>query len=291
MALDSRDYYRDPGDGGAMGRLTKGSATTWLLGILAVVFILDSILSTGAFVPRWLSPSRWGVFTIDQALYGGQVWRFLTYQFFHAGFFHILFNGIGLYFFGPLMEQWWGKRRFIAFYLLCGISGSVLFLILSFIPGFLRVGPETALLGASGSIFGILAACAVLFPNQRVQLLFPPIPMSMRTMALIFLGISVLSLVTGGQNAGGDAAHLGGAILGVLLVKTPSLLAWAEPRHSVGLKRRLDTMREDHEAKREAHTQQQVDAILDKVRDQGLQSLTAKEKKVLKQATDRQRSS
>jgi membrane associated rhomboid family serine protease len=287
MAWHERHYNRQTESMGFSSRLGRGSVVTWLLGINAAVFVLDAILSGGVRTGSYVSPTYWGNFNVAQAVFGLQVWRFVTYQFLHDGFLHILFNMIALFFFGPLLEQWWGSRRFLAFYVLCGISGAFVVSVLSFVPQVLFMTPSTMLVGASGSIFGILVGAAVLYPHQRVMLLFPPIPMSMRTMALVFLGISVLSLVVGTRNAGGDAAHLGGALLGLILVKRPKVLDWVDhvgvqsPRRKhKRLQRRLQQTEEE---------EAEVDRILDKVRQHGLQSLNRREKKVLNRATERSR--
>lgn len=290
MAWEDRPYYRDRPSGGFFGsRLQGASMVMWLLGINAAVFILDAILRN-ATRGSAIAPSYWGSFNIPQAIFGFQVWRFFTYQFLHAGFFHIFFNMLVLFFFGPLMEQWWGSRRFLAYYLLCGASGAVLYSIFAFVPGLL---PATGyLVGASGAVFGVLVGCAVAFPHQRVMLLIPPIPMSMRTLALIVLGIAALTIIVGGQNAGGEAAHLGGAGLGFVLMKFPSLLGWSAGGFGANrpsLMDRVQRFQRDRERKRDVATEQEVDRILDKVRDQGLQSLSRREKKILQEATDRQR--
>lgn len=304
MPWHERQYYRDPSDGGGGGlfaRLSGHSVVAWLLGINAAVFVLDLILGGGRRTQFELS--TWGQFTVEDAIYHFQVWRWLTYQFLHGGFFHLLFNMIALFFFGPLMEQWWGSRRFLAFYLICGVSGAAIYsLIVLLMPGLIfdvtalqaRAPAAVPVVGASGAIFGILIGAAVLFPHQRVMLLFPPIPMSLRTLALIILGIAVLSLLTGTPNAGGEAAHLGGAALGWLLVRRPHWLDWAD---RLGLERASpERLRQKHQQGRvqrrrqkEAEEAAEVDRILDKVKNQGLHSLTKREKKILNRATERQR--
>ena len=305
MAWEDRDYYRDESRGGGTfrSRMVGSSIVVWLLAINFVVFVLDFILSQGMRSPWWLSPMYWCSFTVDGAIYHLQIWRFLTFQFLHGGFIHLLFNMIGLFFFGPMIEQWWGSKRFLAFYLLCGVSGAVLYtMIVLLAPSIIvdvdalsRSGAAPSaipLVGASGGIFGILVACAVLYPTQRVMLLFPPIPMSMRTMALLFLGIAVLTLIFGSPNAGGQAAHLGGAVLGFFLVKNPRLLDWADrfSRFSpASIQAGINKGRFERQQQRQRQQQDEVDRILEKVKDKGLQSLTRKEKKVLSQATDRQR--
>ncbi|MEO1237042.1 MAG: rhomboid family intramembrane serine protease [Planctomycetota bacterium] len=301
MGTESRDYLRDEarrysgGGGGLFGRLGSHSVVTWLLGINFVVFVWESIFGT-AMRGSFLALGPVGFFSVDTAVYGGQVWRFLTYQFLHGGFLHLLFNMIGLFFFGPMLEQWWGSRRFLAYYLLCGVSGAVVASLLGAVPGLGIFPVGAALIGASGAVFGILAGCAVLFPHQRVQLLFPPIPMTMRTMALIFLAISALGVIAGSANAGGDAAHLGGALLGFALTKKAGLLNWAD-RVSPGaitgapgaVRDKVNAGRSERKLARERADEAEVDRILAKVAESGLHSLTAKEKKTLNRATESKR--
>ncbi|WP_428389418.1 rhomboid family intramembrane serine protease [Mucisphaera sp.] len=291
MSWENRDYNR-PGPGGFNprpgGRLASASVVKWLLIINAVVFVWDSIM-LGSRRGSALGFFPYGYFSVDEGIYGLQVWRLFTYQFLHADLFHILFNMIGLFFFGPLLEQTLGSRRFLAFYLLCGVSGAIIASLLGAIPGLIMMPPSAILIGASGSLFGILAACAVLFPNLRVMLLIPPVPLSMRTMALIFLGIAALSVLAGAQNDGGEAAHLGGALLGFFLIKNPGWLGFADglsmssPRELIN--RKLSQIQADQLAKDQA----EVDRILDKVRDKGIQSLTRSERKTLQRDTDRKR--
>lgn len=270
-----------------MGRLSGKSVVTYLLILNCVIFVLDSILSQGTRVPTWLSPSLIGYFSVEKAILGGQVWRFVTYQFLHADFFHVLFNMIGLYFFGPMMEQWWGSKRFLAFYLFCGIAGAVPMALLVMIGVF---PAYVGLVGASGALYGILIGAATLYPNQQVQLLIPPIPMKLRTMAFVFLGISLISVIAG-TNDGGNAAHLAGAALGFFLVKRPGLLNWADRLSAQAVQDGYTKGRYEKKVKKQQATRQEVDRILAKVSEKGLQSLTSKEKKILQQDTDRLRDS
>jgi len=286
MGADNRDYFRnnDSCDSGGGGRLKPYSMVMWLLGINFAVFVWESVFGT-AMRGSFLAIGSWSYFSVDKAIYGGQVWRLLTYQFIHADFFHILFNMVGLYFFGPMIEQWWGRKRFLAFYLLCGVSGALVAMALGAIPG-LGIFPSGAsLVGASGAIFGILVGCAALFPHQRVQLLFPPIPMTLRTMAIIFLGIAVMRVIAGSANAGGEAAHLGGAILGFVLVKNAAWLNWADRFSPESIKDNLNDGRFQKKVEKQRAAEAEVDRILAKVAASGLQSLTKKEKKTLNDET------
>ena len=303
MSWRDRDYNRDPEAGmgfrggrgsgqigGAARRPGGASVVTWLLGINCVIFLLDVIFASSTRASA-LAPYEWGHFSIDAAIRNYEVWRWLTYQFIHANFFHLLFNMLMLFFFGRLMESWWGSRRFLAFYLLCGASGAVVFSLLTLVPGLLGTGPADRMVGASGSIFGILVGCAVLYPHQRVMLLIPPIPMSMRTLALVLLGFAILSVIAGSANAGGDAAHLGGAALGFLLVRVPNVLNFANGFGGSLTQLKLKSLQRDAQRKRQKSEADEaaVDKILDKVREKGLQSLTSREKKILQNATDNKR--
>ncbi len=124
------------------------------------------------------------------------------------------------------------------------------------------------------------------------MLLIPPIPMTLRTLAIVFLSIAALSVIAGSQNAGGEAAHLGGAVLGFLLVRNPRLLGWAD-RLAVpsvqGIQGAVRARQQERLSTREALHEKEVDRILAKVKDQGLASLSEAEKRVLNADTERKR--
>ena len=162
-----------------------------------------------------------GYFSVDTAFAKKQIWRILSFQFLHGGLGHLFFNLMTLYFFGPLIERFYGSRNFLIFYLLCGIGGPLFYTLFSFLGW---VSPIAAMVGASAGIYGILLAVALLFPDLRVGLIFPPITLKMRTMALFLLGYSVLVILSRGYNYGGEIGHLGGAFVGYLLLRSPQSL-------------------------------------------------------------------
>ena len=312
MGFENRDYNREGfgmgggfgggGGGGMGGRLGGASVTTWLLIANAVVFLLDAMLA-GASRTGGFTFTKWGALNLDTAVYGFQIWRFVTFQFLHADFFHVLFNCIGLYFFGPLIEQWWGSRRYLAFYLLCGVTAGVMYaLIAGLLPGVIFSEPAIVqgaqnvipLVGASGGLFGILVGAALLFPNLKVMLLIPPVPMTMRTMALIFLGIALFSILVGSRNAGGQVAHLGGAAMGYVLIRYPGFIAWADrlgtgsKRGGTSLRERVQKVQQQRASESRRKDEQEVDRILAKVRDHGLHSLSQSERRILQRETERQ---
>jgi membrane associated rhomboid family serine protease len=295
MAYYDRDYYREESTGGIRRQLTGATVVAWIIGINVVVYLFDSIVS-GSRRADAVSPSYWGDFSVDAAVYHFQAWRWVTYQFLHGGFFHVLFNMLALYYFGPFVERWLGWGKFLAFYLLCGVGGALLFTLLAFFPSAVGTTVHSPMVGASGGIFGVLIACAVINPRGQASLLFLPITMTMRTMALVFLGIATLSVLVGGANAGGDTAHLGGALVGFVLSMRPQALNIFD-RVSLGQfspRRLAEKRRKARRQKRviaERDFEREIDAILEKVARHGLQSLTKKEKKMLHTATERQRQS
>ena len=140
---------------------------------------------------------------------------------------HIAFNMIGLFFFGPMVESALGARRYLAFYLLSGVGGGLGYLLL-FATHSLGIEAYTPLIGASAGIYGVLVAAMFIAPDVQVMLMFPPIPMKLKTLVLVYIGIAVYTIITQGDNAGGQAAHLGGAAVAFLLMRVPRLLDWTE---------------------------------------------------------------
>ncbi|HEX4797272.1 MAG TPA: rhomboid family intramembrane serine protease [Humisphaera sp.] len=207
------------------GAIQMWSITIWLVAINVAVYVVDQLSNQKL--------TLWGAFSATTALHQFQLWRFLTFQFLHANNEHIIFNMIALYFFGPIVEDYLGRGRYLAFYLLCGVSGAATYMLLMRICGHaLDLTPDTPLVGASAGIFGILIASVRVVPDARVMLLFPPIPMKLRTVVWLFIGWAVLAILReifrignyANANAGGEAAHLGGALLGFILIRKPQLL-------------------------------------------------------------------
>lgn len=139
-----------------------------------------------------------------------QPWRWLTYMFTHAGFRHFLFNMWGLLIFGPPLEAAMGRSRMLVAYFSCGLIGGGLWYLT-------LLGQPGSLVGASAAVIGYLATCAIIFPYDRIRLLFPPIDMKVRTFALIMIGIDFFMFLSAHNTRIAHIAHLGGA-LGALFV-------------------------------------------------------------------------
>jgi membrane associated rhomboid family serine protease len=185
------------------------SMTTWLIVITSIIYVAD-VLSGNRLTTLGALSGR-GIIRV-------QVWRLLTFQFLHASPIHILFNMLWFYFLGPLVESRMGKRRFLGFYLLCGVAGGAAFLFQWWLRQYFQ-GFNSTLVGASAGIFGVMAAAVILAPEVSMRIFFLPISIKLWVVFWIMVAIAVLTSFTGGFNAGGEASHLGGAAMGFLLVK------------------------------------------------------------------------
>ncbi len=280
-------YDRDYTQGGARTAATPKLpvVTKWLLIINVAVYFSDILLFDGRI-------RGFGSFTIPTAVFGGRIWEFVTFQFLHGSLGHVLFNMVALFFFAPFMERWWGKERFLIYYLLCGAAGAVCFSLLV-ISGLLGDELHAGLVGASAGIYGILAGVAVIAPHLRVKLLFPPIELSMRQFAIGVLAIATGSILLHlGGNEGGEAGHLGGALLGGLLTYFPFLLGKGPSGRVAGFfsapSRQTPASKLRPRSNIDLERDSEVDRILDKISQQGFQSLTDKERDILHKAAENQ---
>jgi len=241
MGIYDRDYFRNSPQR-RFGSFSALSVTTWLIVINCIVFVLDGVLTQPAreiFVhgqPVGIIRGReplvaWGAFTVRQGIAHLQLWRLISFQFLHANLPHIFGNMLGLYFFGQMVEEILGPRRYLVFYLACGMAGALSFTCMSG-WGILGSSLDSQMIGASAGVFGVLIAAARLAPNTTVTLLFPPIPMKLKTLAWVMLAIAAYTVFTYGPsgrgNAGGEAAHLGGAMLGYILIRNYHWLNFVE---------------------------------------------------------------
>ena len=139
--------------------------------------------------------------------------QFVSHMFMHANPTHLLFNMFGLFMFGSAVENFWGPKRFLFYYLFCGFGAAIAQLVVMGTDG-----GSGAMLGASGAVFGLLAAFGMLYPNQIIMLLFPPIPMKAKYFVLIYGAIELFAGFGKVNDGIAHLAHLGGAIFGFLLI-------------------------------------------------------------------------
>jgi membrane associated rhomboid family serine protease len=277
MGLYDRDYTQEQNDAqqGYSPQMRFGlpSVTPVVLNLLiinVVVYLIGLILGDSTNKEMTLLQKLFAVYPISW-FHIAQIWRLITYQFLHANFIHLLYNMINLLFLGPTLERQWGGRKFLTFYLSCGLAGGLFYIFLVKI-GILNIG---FLVGASGAVLGVLTACAILFPHFVVFYLILPLPI--RAFAVIMILTAVMTVLSHGANSGGEACHFAGIAAGAIYVLSDS---WR-----TALKLRLKASKWDKYIESERRLRLEVDRILKKVHDSGIHSLTASEKRILKKAT------
>jgi membrane associated rhomboid family serine protease len=271
--------------GVTVSRFVGAPATKWLLILNIAIFFFDV---AGVGRESWGRLTPLGAFTIEHTFGQLQLWRLLTFQFLHGGLGHLLFNMLAIYMFGGIVERVLGTRRYVAYYLLCGVAGALFYALLAW-AGWLGSG---VLVGASAGIFGIIVALIVIAPDMQVMLLIPPIPMKMKTLGMVVLGIGVYTVLTSGNNAGGEAGHLGGALLGFVLMKNLWLLDWVDKIGAGQTVVKKRNSQSNYKAKVRPRTvvnmdSSEVDRILDKVSAEGLHSLTDEERETLHRVSNK----
>jgi membrane associated rhomboid family serine protease len=243
----------------------------WMIKANAGVFLIFLLLRPG---------SLYGLLALSlDGIRHGYLWQPMTYMFLHGSFTHVLFNMLTLYFLGPETERAMGSRHFLAMYLLSGLLGGLGWLWLS-------PQPYAVCVGASGAIFGVLAAFATLYPRRQLTvLIFFIFPLTLQAWQLV-AGLALIEfLLAGSPNSGiAHTAHLAGAFAGFLYIDQ-----LFESTHLRKLWQRLrDYVAQRPHAPRAAPPppdQAEVDRILDKITAEGIQSLTKGERQTLHRAS------
>lgn len=225
-------------------------------------------------------------------------WTILTYAFVHdlTGIFHILFNMLAFYWFGKIFIEYLGSDKLIAVYVLGALAGGISYLLVyNTIPFYAERIPLHGMVGASAAVYAVLVATATLLPDYTFFLLFFG-PVRIKYIALIYIVISFLGSV--GGNAGGNVAHLGGALIGYVYTKQLQAgvnwgswitltLDWIKgifsPRSNVKVTYRSTEPKTKSSKSTSSGkaSQAEIDAILDKISDRGYESLTKEEKEKL----------
>ena len=182
-----------------------------------VVFLLQQLLGDPAFAAFMLWPLGGGTDPFGPSTMF-LPWQLVTYAFLHGSFAHVGFNMLALLMFGAPLEYTWGQRRFLSYFLVCVVGAGLCQLAVGS-WAVAQGGGAYPTVGASGGIFGLLLAYGMLFPNQRVMLLIPPIPMKARTLVIVYGAIELLLGFSGLQPGVAHFAHLGGMFFGWLLIR------------------------------------------------------------------------
>jgi len=202
-------------------------AVQWLIVANVAVYIFELLLQTfsGPSAYTWFV----GHFGLIPAgvVPGLRIWQPFTYLFLHdaSTIWHILSNMFVLYMFGRELEIAWGRNKFLQYYFLTGVGAGLINVIVKTVPVFWGHSPsDVPTIGASGAIFGVLLACAILFPDRQV-IMFPiPIQMSMRTLVIVMTALEFLGTFgLGGDNIS-HICHLGGMLIGYVYLRRGSFL-------------------------------------------------------------------
>lgn len=287
MARPSYDDGEFGDEGGSGPRMVMRSAYPPLTRAVRALLIANASVFLACFALMLASDALYSRLlhwvAIDPELWRSSaplvpLWQLFTYGFLHSttSLMHIVFNMITLYFFGVMLEQELGARRFLITYFASQLLGGLFFLGLA-----LATGTSAVLLGASGACFGVMIAAAALWPRR--QMIFYFVPLSLRTMALIFVGIEVFSALLalkGGVSDGvSHVTHLGGIVYGFVAVRT-GLIRW-DPVRAVA-EHRVQKAVEDAAA-----DEQRMDQLLEKIHREGMNSLTRGEREFLKRVSSR----
>lgn len=263
--------------------------TPWTLRLLIANFAVFLVQGLGL-----LPVVVWDNLAFQMPGFWTRPWSILTYMFLHGSFAHLFGNMLVLFFFGPPLESHWGGRFFLRYYLICGLGGAVFSVLL-----YALIGPSV-MIGASGAIFGLLLAFALNWPDAQIYLyfLFP-------VKAKWFVGIlGLFTLYATASGAGGGVAHwahLGGMAFGFVTLRWGERLAAGakraflkDPRTKVRVERGgAAQTKPSRSGKRpgrrgvDGDSLDEVDRILDKIRERGMESLTPKERAFLDEMSRR----
>lgn len=254
-----------------------------------------------------------------------QIYQFFTYMFLHGGFTHIFFNMFALWMFGSVIERVWGPKKFIFYYIVCGIGAGITQELVQYATytiegisayqyvsaGGVQMTTDAYInlwttIGASGAVYGILLAFGMIFPNERLFIIPFPFPIKAKWLIVGYIAIELFSAMTGSGDGVAHMAHLGGMLFGFLLIRywqrhPDSSQSFGRSRGQEffeNMKRRYDQRQQQNNRMKAEQTdprresdeeynarkrknQEEVDAILDKIRKSGYDSLTKEEKKKL----------
>jgi len=257
-----------------------------LIIINAVVLLLTSMMSDQlspvlAFVPADVLRRPWTV---------------VTYMFVHADFWHLFWNMLGLFFFGPPLEARWGSHDFLKYYLICGLGGAALSFVVAY---------EHSIVGASGAVYGIMLAFALNWPDAPIYI-WGILPVKAKYLVGVLAMISFFSTFNGRQDGVAHAAHLGGVVAGFVYLRMSKPGGPFSGLKKMMSRRRLKVVQTDDTRtavrtstaappRRRGGTGEEekllneLDRVLEKISTQGMSSLTPQERKLLDEVSRRYR--
>jgi membrane associated rhomboid family serine protease len=276
--------------------------TPWVRRLVAANLVVFLLQQTVFVDPRFLAAFG---FVPLRAL--AQPWTFLTYLFVHATFLHLAFNLLALFVFGPAVEERMGGGRFVAYYLLCGLGGAVVSFAL------MQLRPVDLVVGASAAVYGVMLAFAWAWPEQPIYVFPFPAPIPAKWLVTFAVAVSLVLALLPAADGVAHLAHLGGFAAGFLYLKTadwrlrcaerqlrrvsePSVLmhpAGAGRAGRAGRAGQAGGVRAADAGKAPAPerdpTHAEIDRVLDKISERGIDSLTPAERRFLAEMSRRMR--
>jgi membrane associated rhomboid family serine protease len=261
----------------------SGNPVFLYMGINIAIFVVVSLLSVICFFAGYKGlietfVNNYLAFPSNPALWLTRFYTPLTYQFFHADVFHILFNMLWLYWMGQLLLDFVKPRQFHFVYIGGGLLGAVLYaLMYNLMPAFQPMASSSTVIGASASVMAIFVAIATLVPDYSIRLLLIG-NVKLKYLVMVYIVLDVIAMKS--YNAGGSIAHLGGALFGFIYIK---LLQSGTDLSTIFKKKpKLRVVKNDAPKKTTTSVnQQEIDTILDKISKTGYDNLTREEKETL----------
>ena len=192
------------------------------------IIIINIIMFIATLINQEFMFERFALFPIGTYFF--RPWQLITHMFMHGGFWHIFFNMYTLFFFGVVLERVWGSKKFLLYYFVTGLGAAACHLGVMYLQG---VDYNLPTVGASGAVYGVLLGYGMLFPNNRITMLFPfPVTLKAKWFVLIFGGIELVTGIFDTSSGIAHFAHLGGMLFGILLIlywkKRNKLYKWVE---------------------------------------------------------------
>ena len=286
------------------------------IGVFLLQFFFLDTLRAGSVPIGDLFVKNFALFTYESPFF--RPWQLFTYMYMHGGFSHLFFNMFALWMFGMELENMWGSKTFFIFYTVCGVGAGIanafLAPLVSYIP------PNVPTVGASGSIYGVLIAFGMIFPNRYIYIYFM-LPIKAKYLVIVYILIEVFAVASQSQSGIAHIAHLGGGVVGFLYVyfilnkgkpkffknqgqdnnvfnnfkdmfeKKPEPPKYEPPKnvYDANFEDLSKSKYEDDMRRNEKEAQIKIDAILDKLGANGYASLTEEEKRILFQESKKLR--
>jgi len=236
------------------------------------------------FLLTWVAPGAWRWLAFEPARILVQPWGILTYMFVHGGFWHLLINMLMLFFFGPPLEQMWGGREFLKYYLVAGLGGAVFSFVFAF---------NYPVVGASAAVFGVMLAFAMNWPDMPIYI-WGIFPVKAKWLIMFLTVIALMGALGGAQDGVAHFAHLGGFAAGFLYLKLDDRVTHKVRRLRKNLQKQKFSVATGGGPRRRPEPEEEalldeVDRVLDKISASGLASLSEEEKKILDEVSRKYR--